>query len=172
MADSVLGVPNVTGGVDFRRLLTSQVTRLIGAVLTVVDIEKIIPSDVNGNEYGAETIAGVQHMNVSTLNDAFRSDSFVATGPGVAVDVSGRTCTDFALQVFGVGAAATTWNVQLQGSIDGVHWSSMFVHRTVVGDGECVWSGQAKFPVRFFRSNVVTLTLGSATSLTVWILGK
>lgn len=81
-----------------------------------------------------------------------------ATGAGTAVFVGGRTT--YALQVTGVGGAASAWDVRLEGSLDGSAWQTILTHVTVSGDGALVFGGANRFPIDQARINVSALTLG------------
>jgi len=93
------------------------------------------------------------------------------TGPSDITDVSSEPMSSFTMQVIGVGGTPTLWAVTLEGSLDGVNFSEIMVHTTLLGDGENLYSGTTLFPVNYFRINVTQLTLGPATSITVNILG-
>lgn len=108
---------------------------------------------------------------VSTPNFATRQDTFTTTGSGVTINKSAAPVSKFGLQVKGTGAAATLWSVNLEGSLDGVNFSTVLSHVTATGDGSVMWIGSLEAPLLYFRSNVTALTLGSATNIVVTILG-
>lgn len=95
---------------------------------------------------------------------------FTATGVGAVVEL-GDAARRYSLQVIGDPVAATAWSVDLEGSLDGVHFDTILTHTTGTGDGKIWWSGNQQFPALFMRAKVNTLTLGSASKLIVWILG-
>lgn len=75
----------------------------------------------------------------------------------------------FAIQAKGVGAAAGSWSVDLEGSLDGVNPTTLITHSST--DGATKWpSDNIPRPVAYIRAKVNTLTLGSATALDVFIL--
>lgn len=109
---------------------------------------------------------------------ATRSDTYTATGNGTQVDVSTKPCKRFALQVKGTSAAATAWNIILEGSLDGTNYTQILQHATsgnnppfgAQGDGTTMWVEAG--PFLYFRSrSASTLTLGSATNVVATIVG-
>lgn len=93
------------------------------------------------------------------------------TGNSPSINAYGGPVSEFAIQVKGVGAAATAWNVVLEGSLNGVQYTTILTHTNASGDGATLYSGAALSPSLFIRSRVVSLTLGTATAITVSILG-
>lgn len=104
-----------------------------------------------------------------------RSDTYTTTANGTQVDVSGKPCSKFSLQVKGTGAAATAWNVLLEGSLDGTNYTTILQHSSANplganADGSTVWTEAG--PFFYFRSrSAATLTLGSATNIVATIAG-
>lgn len=94
------------------------------------------------------------------------------TGAEAWFNVSDAPLGNFSLLVFGVGGAPTDWDVVLEGSLDGVHAETLLQHSLFGGaaDGETVFSGSSK-AVNYLRLNVVGLTPGPATGLTMVLLG-
>ena len=83
-------------------------------------------------------------------------------------NVSQHPVKHFALQVNGVGAAATAWDVRLDGSLDGTNFWTIVWHGTPDADGTIkgsTWTWSP--PVSYMRVRIVSSTLGSATGLTV-----
>ena len=107
-------------------------------------------------------------VNPTTSN---RSDTYSATGNGVTVDVSATPLKSFAVQVIGTGAAASLWDVRLEGSLDNVNFTQILQHTNTTGDGVVLYSGASLYPSLYFRSRCAGLTLGSATNVVVKILG-
>lgn len=70
------------------------------------------------------------------------------------------------LQVKGTGAAPTAWSVTLEGSLDGTNWTTLMTHTAADGSSQFADS----LPVTYVRVNVVSLTLGGATDITVSFL--
>lgn len=82
----------------------------------------------------------------------------------------------WALQVKGVGAAASSWDVRVEGSLDGVNFSPVPLAANVTGNGDGAIVGSstaaATVPVTFARVVIKAVSLGSATGLTVSALGS
>ena len=107
------------------------------------------------------------------LADTFktRSDTYTGTGNGTTVTITTAPLNVFAVQVTGTGAAASAWDVRLEGSLDGVNFSQILAHTNVTGDGVVLWLGATLSPSLYFRSRCAGLTLGTATNIVVTILG-
>jgi len=97
-------------------------------------------------------------------------DTYTSTGTGTAIEVGGAV-QNFSLQVAGDEVAATAWSVNLEGSLDGIHFEPLLTHTESHGNGTVIFNGNQVYPVMFIRSKTTTLTLGSATRLIVHILG-
>lgn len=109
---------------------------------------------------------------------ATRSDTYTTATNGTQVDVSTKPCSTFSLQVKGTGAAATAWNIILEGSLDGTNYTQILQHATsgntpplgAQGDGTTMWVQAG--PFLYFRTrSASTLTLGSATNVVATIVG-
>lgn len=104
-----------------------------------------------------------------------RSDTYTTTGNGTTVDVSAKPCSQFGLQVKGTGAAATAWNIILEGSLDGTNFTEIGRHSDANplganADGATVWI--TGYPCLYFRTrSAATITLGSATNVVATIVG-
>lgn len=107
----------------------------------------------------------------STPNFATRADTFTVAGNGVTVDKHTAPVSSFALQIKGTGAAATAWDIVLEASLDGTNFTTILEHTTAVGDGQTMYTGELDSPALYFRSRLVSVTLGSATNIVVTILG-
>lgn len=116
-------------------------------------------------------IASDQSIIPVLLPFSNRSDTFTAIGNGVTIDVSTKPVNSFSIEVKGTGGAATVWNVVLEGSLNNSDFTTILTHTSATGDGVILFSGSALSPVLFFRSRVVSLTLGVATNIVVTILG-
>jgi hypothetical protein len=92
--------------------------------------------------------------------------NFTAASQTKALPLPEPYARSFALQVKGVGAAPTSWTVNLEGSIDGVNWTLLVAHNSV--DGSTVWAVDK--PVTQVRVNVSALVLGGATAINVGLL--
>lgn len=105
-----------------------------------------------------------------------RSDTYTTAANGTTVDVSTRPVRRFALQVKGTGAAATAWNVVLEGSLNNSQFATILEHSNAgefrnAADGETVYFDTA-VPWLYFRSRLVSITLGSATNVIATIVGQ
>ena len=100
--------------------------------------------------------------------NTFHSDSYTTTGNGVTVSAP-LPASNFALQCISVGGIATTWTIILEGSIDGVTFSTLITHTNITGDSVTLWTSTPA-PCRSFRSRCSSLTLGPATSVTAQVL--
>lgn len=115
--------------------------------------------------------AAQSHYSISfsqAVSSAVAS-SFIST-----TSVQSAPLQHFALQVSGKGAAATSWDVRLEGSLDGVGYSSLIQNSTADGDGSIKFSTTVPVnfaPVNYMRAYVKNVALGSATKITVTVLG-
>jgi len=101
----------------------------------------------------------------------FSEQSYTATGTGTTLDVSTTPVQSFSIEVEGIAVAATSWTVVLEGSLDNENYTTLLTHNTATGNKEILYSGATLYPSRYFRSRCSALTLGSATSIDVKILG-
>jgi hypothetical protein len=106
-----------------------------------------------------------------SLTSMAQTDTYTATGSGVTIDASNIPVKSFSVQVTGVGATATAWDVRLEGSLNNTNFSQILQHTNVQGNGEVVYSGASTAPSRYFRSRCAGLALGVATAIDVSIIG-
>lgn len=107
---------------------------------------------------------------------ATRSDTFTVAANGTTVDRSLNPVNRFALQVKGTGAAPTAWNVVIEGSLNNTQFTTILEHSNAgefrnAADGETVYFEMAG-PSLYFRSRLVSITLGSATNVVATIVGQ
>jgi hypothetical protein len=76
---------------------------------------------------------------------------------------AGKLLSKHAIQLKGVGSAATSWSVTLEGSLDDTNWTVLATHSA--NDGSTVVVVDK--PVLHVRVNVGSLSLSPATSVTV-----
>lgn len=105
-----------------------------------------------------------------------RSDTYTVAANGTTVDVSLRPVRRFALQVKGTGATPTAWNAVLEGSLNNTQFTAILEHSNAgefrnAADGETVYFDTA-VPWLYFRSRLVSITLGSATNVVATIVGQ
>ncbi len=127
---------------------------------------------------GTEPDVGVAVSGSGTLRVALstdqqcggtnRNDTYTGAANGTTVS---QCYKNFAIQVVGTGAAATSWTVVLEGSIDNVNFDTILTHTNVTGNGKMVWSAANNYPVNFFRSRCTAVVLGTATNIKAWIMG-
>ena len=136
---------------------------------------QVVQLDVGG---GGATEALVTSTNPLPTVPAFgtRSDIYTTAANGTTVDVSARPVRRFALQVKGTGAAAAAWNVVIEGSLNNTQFTSILEHSNAgefrnAADGETVYFDTA-VPWLYFRSRLVSITLGSATNVVATIVGQ
>lgn len=97
--------------------------------------------------------------------------SFTTVTSDTAVDVSDQTLKYWSLQVKGTGAAATSWTVTLEVSLDGTNYVPILTHTdTSTSDGGIV-AMSTPFPALYYRTRVTALTLGSASAISVTAVG-
>lgn len=101
-----------------------------------------------------------------------RVDNFTAAANGVPADCSRDPVKNVSLQVKCVGAAATAWNIVLEGSNDGVNWTVLITHTQADTDGNTKFQASGIVtPVLYLRTRMASVTLGSATSINATLLG-
>ena len=105
----------------------------------------------------------MDYVKAQTLK-VLRSETFTATGNGAVLEAKDNPFKYFSVQVKGTGAAATSWTVALQGSLDGVNFTDLVTHNA--NDGSVVFSSGV-MSVAYIRVNVTALNLGSATDIVV-----
>jgi hypothetical protein len=141
-----------------------------------------------GKTVATDEVSGKHHQRVkrsvgadgsaTDYMDRFtRSDAHTATGNGTALDMSAQGAKFYSLQVKGTGAAATAWEVILQGSLDGTNWTTLLTHRNddsdpvvASADGQTIYL-PVPTPMLHIRSRCVSVTLGSASNVTATIVG-
>lgn len=142
-------------------------------VAVTAGVGTTIAADEVGSAYyqRMKRSVGADGSATDYLDKHSRSDTYTTAANGTAVDVSAQGFSAFAIGVKGTGAAATAWNVVIEGSIDGTNYSTIATHvNTVHTDGQVLWVG-ANRPCLYFRSRCVSVTLGSATNIVATILG-
>ena len=96
-------------------------------------------------------------------------ETYTATGNSAAPYQLSQIKTYYwSIQVKGTTAAATSWDVRLEGSNDGVNFQQILQHNAT--DGSVVFSATPAV-CSFYRIRVATLTLGSATNIVVSVVG-
>lgn len=120
--------------------------------------------NVNASQVGPWSVNVPNVVRVTPSTEAFsingvsyyRTDSYAAPGSGPVVNVSSSPLRTFSIEVFG----GTTWDVNLEGSLDGTNFTMLLNHITGTGDGITLFSGTSMQPSLYLRSRVVALTGG------------
>jgi len=114
---------------------------------------------------GTVVVPGTINTRPSTSS---RTDTYVAAGNGVTV-VSAAVYRSFGIQVKATGAV-TSWDVRLEGSLNGVQFTTIIQHTNADGDGITKWNVNQSANANF-RSRCVAIVLGGGTNVVVTILG-
>lgn len=181
----------IFGAVDDLEVTTEQISVEAGTInLSTDQLETILAAvrdrlpvalDADG---GAKVHVQNQPASIEISNDvgnpiptsranAFKTrvDTFTGTTNGVTVDCTAVPLDTYAIQVKGTGAAPTTWDVRLEGSLDGTNFSQILQHTNSTGDGAVLYSGAVLSPSLYVRARCADLALGSATNIVATILG-
>jgi len=101
-----------------------------------------------------------------------RSDNYVGAANGETIDTSLSPLSRFSLNVAGVNGIALSWEVVLEGSLDGITFSTILTHtQLAVGLGLTISSGGNSNPSLYIRSRCISVSLGSASAIKATILG-
>lgn len=127
--------------------------------------------DFEGNYKAVVANKMTLDIKLTTKPPAALSTIFTSPDESSVVDISESPAISFSVQVIGTGAVATSWDVELHGSLDGLKFESVLHHRTEDGDGAIVTTNGVHKPMSFFKVVVNQLTLGSATNIKVVVVG-
>lgn len=135
-------------------------------------------TDSNGNFISLGQAEAISSLPVVLASDQrvvapfyTRSDTYTSTGNGTIIDCSLTPVKRFALQVTKTGTV-TSWDVRLEGSLDGVTFTQILQHTNVTpGDGLTQFSLTNANPVLYFRSRAAAFVIGSGTNVVTTILG-
>lgn len=97
-------------------------------------------------------------------------DTFISASNGATIDVSTIPLKCFSLVVAATGPV-TSWDIVLEGSINGTNYTTILNHTDTIGNGETVFSGVLTSPVLYFRTRCQSIVLGSGTNVVVTVLG-
>lgn len=164
--NTIAGQAGVQGGAGTVTALTQRVALATDAATVTANAG----TNLNTSALALETTQAAQLSRADTFKT--RSDTFTATGNGTTVDASTSPVSAFAVQVTGTGAAATTWDVRLEGSLNNSGFTQILQHTQVTGDTVTLWTGALEAPTLYFRARVAGLALGAATNIVVVILGQ
>ena len=98
------------------------------------------------------------------------SQNYITTGTGTIVNMTAGPCNYFTIEVKSLTAVATSWTILLEVSLDGVNFTTLITHTKTIGDGISL-GNSTPLAALYFRSHVTALNLGSATGISVLILG-
>jgi hypothetical protein len=130
-------------------------------------------TDVLGNAIAIEAteIGSTRRGSFSISSPfGFKVNSFTAPGSGETVSIASGV-KSYSIMVKGVAVEANNWNVVLEGSLNGVDFTTILIHKKSTGNGVLLATETVLIPSLFFRSRVTALNLGAATSINVTILG-
>ena len=105
------------------------------------------------------------------LTNTNRSDTYTVAANGTTVTATSSPYKAYAIQVTGTGAAATAWDVRLEGSLNGTTFTQILQHTTTTGDTVVLYSGALQAPSLYMRSRCAGITLGGATNVVAVITG-
>lgn len=97
----------------------------------------------------------------------FYEDIFMGISIGASREATAKSMS---MQVKGDPVAATSWTVILEGSLDGMFFTTLMQHIKADGDGKIV-DLMPPILVRFTRIRVSALSLGSAINIKVSVFG-
>lgn len=125
----------------------------------------------DGYDHRALAAGGVEILGKPTFRNDYSAiaDTYTAVANGSPVTLS-TPMKYFGIQLTGTGASATTWNVKLDGSLNGVTYTQLIQHTQADGDGATKWLASAS-PILYMRSRVSSLNLGGATNVVVTAVG-
>lgn len=117
---------------------------------------------------------GPQHVivdNPVALLFKTRSDTYTVPANGVVVSLVINPLKVFSIEVKGTGAAATSWDIRLEVSLDGINFTQVLQHTHIIGDGITTGTVSILIPALYFRSRCVALVLNGASDVVTTILG-
>lgn len=103
----------------------------------------------------------------AAASSATRSDTFTVPANGTTVTSTSAPKQNFALQVNQTGTV-DAWNVVVQTSLDGTNFTTVLTHTEATGTGVTVFV--ADKPALYYRSKLVSVTLGAGTNVVATIL--
>lgn len=94
-----------------------------------------------------------------------RQETFITTATGATQDCSASPKKSFSLQATKTGSI-TSWTILLEGSIDGVTFTTILTHTNVApGDGAIIASGATITPVKYWRLRSSAFSIGTGTNV-------
>jgi threonine dehydrogenase-like Zn-dependent dehydrogenase len=138
---------------------------------TTKEILAKVSGTITTTASGPTTVVGTSTDGIASNGlSRSRTDTFTATGTGTPVTITAASMDTWALQVNATNGPATSFTVALEGSLDGIDYSTILSTTSTEG---VIW-GATDFrrAVLYFRINVTALVLGGATNIVVTVVGK
>lgn len=98
-----------------------------------------------------------------------RADSFTATGNGTTVDAHTSPMKHFSIAAKAVGGIAISWNIVLEGSLDGTTFGTILTVSSLTA--AVIFSAGAIYPSLYYRARCTAVVLGTANSINTSIVG-
>ena len=139
----------------------------------MIDAIKIVVLSQTGNILETTDISmPTLTIGAGTAPAETRSDNYVGAANGQTIDTSLSPLSRFSLNVSGVNGIPLTWEVVLEGSLDGITFSTILTHtQLAVGLGLTISSGGNSNPSLYIRSRCISVSLGTASAIKTTILG-
>ncbi len=116
----------------------------------------------------ARADSDVFFVSLSSLTSTGSAGAVVSTATALS-----HPLTKFSISVKGNTVTASSWDVRLEGSLDGAGWTTLVYHSAADGDGTVKGSTiTATTPVTWLRARVNALSLGSANGIQIKAIGS
>jgi hypothetical protein len=99
------------------------------------------------------------------------TDTYTTTGTGTIMSLTTNPLLKYAIQVTGTGGTPISWNVLLEGSLDGVNFTTILTHTGLLGNAIILYSGASLYPNLYVRTHCTALVLGLASNIVVTCVG-
>ena len=140
----------------------------IAAAGLVAQLDDTSPTTITENQFGNVRMTPRRAI-LTGAEVSDRSDTYTTTANGTTVDIgAGSSMKYFSIQVVQTGTV-TSWDVRLEGSLDGTNFSQIVAHTNADGSGTV--KASSVFPVRYFRSRCAGIVLGVGTNVIAYIHG-
>ena len=97
------------------------------------------------------------------------SESFTAVATGTAIDLSHSPTTMYVMQITDVGGVTTSYTVVVEGSIDGVTYTTLSTYTNATpGKDTLQWTTNK--PARYIRMRCSAIVLNTATSISAKLM--
>lgn len=96
------------------------------------------------------------------------SETFTTASTGTIIDVSDTPYSNFGIQVSKTGDV-TSWNVVLEGSLDGTNFTTILTHTDLIQTNIILW-GSTPTIATHYRIRCTSLVLGSGTNIIATVL--